>query len=35
MLACVIHWLQEGRVAGLAAIDPQGSAAIYYDFYDE
>jgi hypothetical protein len=35
MLACVIHWLQEGRVAGLAAIDPQGSAATYYDFYDE
>jgi hypothetical protein len=29
MLACVIHWLQEGRVAGLAAIDPQGSAATY------
>jgi hypothetical protein len=22
MLACVIHWLQEGRVAGLATIDP-------------
>jgi hypothetical protein len=27
--------LRGGRVADLAAVDPQGSAAAYYDFFDE
>ena len=35
MLACLTHLLQGGRVADLAAIDPQGSAASDYVFLDE
>jgi hypothetical protein len=34
MLACVTHRLRGGRIADLAAIDPQGSAAATYDVFD-
>ena len=34
MLACTIHLLRGGKVAELAAIDPQGSAATEYAFFD-
>jgi hypothetical protein len=35
MLACVTHRLRGGRVADMAAIDPQGSAATTYSIFDE
>jgi hypothetical protein len=34
MLACVTHRLRGGRIAELAAIDPQGSVASYYGYLD-
>jgi hypothetical protein len=35
MLACTIHLVRGGRIADLATIDPQGSAATEYAFFDE
>jgi hypothetical protein len=35
MMACAIHLLRGGKIADLAAIDPQGSAATEYAFLDE
>jgi hypothetical protein len=35
MLACITHWLPGGKIAELAAIDPQGSAATWYAFLDD
>jgi hypothetical protein len=35
MLACVTHLLRGGRVVDLASIDPEGSAATHYAFFDE
>jgi hypothetical protein len=35
MLACSTHCLRGGKIAELAAIDPQGSAASWYAFLDD